>query len=496
LKFRKDGNISGSLKGFKNPLHNCIFLLNEATILVGTKKVIFVIDVNKKQKIKRFPLNYTAHSIYYMKGNIFLGLKNNKNSCLLFEYIINKKYDEIFLECIGKGRDYCSEISFISSLDKKTLITCNKQKCIKTWKERENKPKLLLIENNPYFNYEEGYESENETPGEKETPGNDNITNDEMDNLSGKINFDKEKINNPLDQVNQIGQFGIGINNKINPMMSQNMENNNMNIPQQNMMNNMNPQMGQINQMNPLMNNQMMNQMDFQIGQMNPMNPLMNSQIMNQINSPMGQIDQINQFNPLMNNQKINQIDSQMGQMSQMNPLMNTQMMMNTHMINDINPIMQQQMAQQIQMMQQPQNIFNKSNLEKSEHSNQDSNFLFSPPNFQPQRSISVIFRAKFLVTVQGFPEDKVSSIIEKYRNKTGDKDQKTDFIFNCQKLNTSLFLNLSLAEAKITNGANIYVCERQCLPIKNEVEKEKEDDKVEKEDDKEEKEDDNGDRD
>ena len=400
------------------------------------------------------------------------------------------------MECIGKGRDYCSEISFISSLDKKTLITCNKQKCIKTWKERENKPKLLLIENNPYFNYEEGYESENETPGEKETRGNDNIINAEMDNLSGKFNFDKEKINNPLDQVNQIGQFGIGINDKINPMMSQKLENNNMNIPQQNMMNHMNPQMGQINQMNPLMNNQMMNQMDFKIGQMNPMNPLMNSQIMNQINSPMGQIDQINQFNPLMNNQKINQMDSQMGQMSQMNPLMNTQMMMNTHMINDINPIMQQQMAQQIQMMQQPQNIFNKSNLEKSEHSNQDSNFLFSPPNFQPQRSISVIFRAKFLVTVQGFPEDKVSSIIEKYRNKTGDQDQKTDFIFNCQKLNTSLFLNLSLAEAKITNGANIYVCERQCLPIKNEVEKEKEDDKVEKEDDKEEKEDDNGDRD
>ena len=55
-----------SLKGFKDPLHNCIFLLNEKTILVGIKKAIYIIDINKKQKIKRFLLNYSAHSIYYI----------------------------------------------------------------------------------------------------------------------------------------------------------------------------------------------------------------------------------------------------------------------------------------------------------------------------------------------------------------------------------------------------------------------------------------------
>ena len=111
LKFWEDtyyGFRNISLKGFKNPLYNCIFLLYQATILVGTKKVIYVIDINRKQKIKRFPLNYNAHSIYYIDGNIFLGLKNNENSCLLFEYIVDKKYDEMFLECIGKGRDLCS----------------------------------------------------------------------------------------------------------------------------------------------------------------------------------------------------------------------------------------------------------------------------------------------------------------------------------------------------------------------------------------------------
>ena len=50
------------------------------------------------------------------------------------------------------------------------MITCNKQNFIKIWKETENKPKLILIENNPYYNFEEGYENENETPGENETP--------------------------------------------------------------------------------------------------------------------------------------------------------------------------------------------------------------------------------------------------------------------------------------------------------------------------------------
>ena len=89
-----------SLKGFKDPLHNCIFLLNEKTILVGIKKAIYIIDINKKQKIKRFLLNYSAHSIYYINGNIFLGLKNNLNSSLLFEYIIEKENDDMNLKCI------------------------------------------------------------------------------------------------------------------------------------------------------------------------------------------------------------------------------------------------------------------------------------------------------------------------------------------------------------------------------------------------------------
>ena len=52
------------------------------------------------QKIKRFLLYYSAHSINYINGNIFLGVKNNLNSSLLFEYIIEKENDDMNLKCI------------------------------------------------------------------------------------------------------------------------------------------------------------------------------------------------------------------------------------------------------------------------------------------------------------------------------------------------------------------------------------------------------------
>ena len=121
-----------------------------------------MLDINKKQKIKSFLLNYSAYSICYINGNIFLGLKHDKSSCILFQYIINKKNGQINLECIGKGRDKCNNITFIDSLGEKVLITYNKDKYIKIWEETEEKPKLLLVENNTDYNFEEGYDSENE----------------------------------------------------------------------------------------------------------------------------------------------------------------------------------------------------------------------------------------------------------------------------------------------------------------------------------------------
>ena len=57
-------------------------------------------------------------------------------------------------------------------------------------------------------------------------------------------------------------------------------------------------------------------------------------------------------------------------------------------------------------------------------------------------------------VTVQCNPEEKVSDIIEKYRNKANDHDESKKFVFNAKDLNP----NLSVTEAGIMNNANIFV--------------------------------------
>ena len=52
--------------------------------------------------------------------------------------------------------------------------------------------------------------------------------------------------------------------------------------------------------------------------------------------------------------------------------------------------------------------------------------------------------------------EERVSDLIEKYRNKSGDRDPTKKFIFNAKNLND--FLTLTCAEAGLTECANIFV--------------------------------------
>ena len=210
LKFweykNSDCNVKGLLKGFKNSLHNCISLINESIVLIGTKNKVIFVDFLKKQKIKKFMLEYNAYSICNFNGNIFLGLKNSRTSCLLYEYNYAKENDEINFECIGKGKDICSKISFIYVLNEKRIITCNKNNFIKIWKETENKPNLFLLGNDPDYNFQEDYESDievNITPkgendnikNEDETPGNDSIipNNEKIERYIERINNDEKR---------------------------------------------------------------------------------------------------------------------------------------------------------------------------------------------------------------------------------------------------------------------------------------------------------------
>ena len=161
------------IKGFKNYLKNCLYLIDEKYVLVGTKNSVVFIDINTKEKIKKFFLDFNAYSICYFNKKIFLGLKNNRKTTLLYEYEYRNENKEIKLECIGKGCDLCLKIPYIYAITERTIVTSNINNSIKIWKVTEEKPKSLFYKFNPFYYLEEDYNSEIDL-GEDITPGNEN----------------------------------------------------------------------------------------------------------------------------------------------------------------------------------------------------------------------------------------------------------------------------------------------------------------------------------
>ena len=72
------------------------------------------------------------------------------------------------------------------------------------------------------------------------------------------------------------------------------------------------------------------------------------------------------------------------------------------------------------------------------------------------QRKINIIFRTNknSPINVEYFVNEKVSDIIQRYRNKALDFDYSKKFIFNAKSINP----NLSSEEAGLTNNSNIFV--------------------------------------
>ena len=129
-----------------------------------------------------------------------------------------------------------------------------------------------------------------------------------------------------------------------------------------------------------------------------------------------------NNFNPMPNPMFNDQIQQQMLQ----------QQMLQQQLMQQ--QIMQQQIMQQ-QIMQQQMEMQNQYIRVIFRQSGENSKNI--PP-----------------ITIQCKPFDSVSSIIEKYRNASGDKDPYKKFIFNAKNLNQALDLN----EAGISNNSNIFV--------------------------------------
>ena len=122
--------------------------------------------------------------------------------------------------------------------------------------------------------------------------------------------------------------------------------------------------------------------------------------------------------------------------------------------------MMQANIQQQANLQAQMNNVLQNSGNNQQPTTTQNPTATSSMP--QPSGpGICVIFRASGATGQAGAPimvqcmnEDKVSSVIEKYRSKASDNDTTKKFIFNAKNLNPSL----TVAEAGLTNNANIFV--------------------------------------
>ena len=233
---------------------------------------------------------------------------------------------------------------------------------------------------------------------------------------------------NPMGNNNSLNQIQSPMNMNLNSM-------NNQQQPQQPGLNLGNNQMqDQSNQMAQLMGNNMGQQTGVN-------NQMMQQQMMQQ---------------PMMGNSGLmdNNAMTQMMQQQMMQQQMMQQQMMQQQM-------MQQQMMQQQAKQAQMQNILNQAAGTGQGAANPSIQMPSSVPSTSQGAGISVIFRASGAtgqasapIMVQCMSDEKVSEVIEKYRNKSGDRDPTKKFIFNAKNLAPSL----SVAEAGITNNANIFV--------------------------------------
>jgi len=161
-------------------------------------------------------------------------------------------------------------------------------------------------------------------------------------------------------------------------------------------------------------------------------------------------MNNMNNMNNLNNMNMLNNNESQM-MMNKMN-MNNTMNMYN--MINmNMNMDMNNQMNQMKQMQEEMINIIMK---DSQQNSKPDSSSLSSQ-----QGGLNVFFRANSH-DGKGKPplmfkcqlNEKVSDLIQRYREKSGDRDQSKKFIFNAKNLNQSL----TIGEAGISNDGNIFV--------------------------------------
>ena len=98
-------------------------------------------------------------------------------------------------------------------------------------------------------------------------------------------------------------------------------------------------------------------------------------------------------------------------------------------------------------------------------HMNNGMNMMFRNYPIPSPNSISILFdndkHDKKYTNIICDPNEKISSLIEKYRVKANDHNQKEEFIFNAMKLDP----NKTLSEAGLRNGSRIKVIDMRGPP-------------------------------
>ena len=227
--------------------------------------------------------------------------------------------------------------------------------------------------------------------------------------------------------------------------------------------------------MNPNMNNGMgmNNGMNMDMNNMNNMNMNMNNMNMNMNNMNMGNMGNMNNgMNMGMNNMNMDM--NNMNNMNAMNNGMNMNMNMNN--MNNMNMMNGMQMNPMNQMMNfnmmgnnmQGQNMANMAQSIMNNFSN------FQPPIVQDNQAqnnnnsnfINLKFRAGGLqrqtqqddsdagIVIQCTLDEKLSVIVDRYKNKSGDDITDKKFVYNAKNLN----LTLTAAEAGLINNSIIFV--------------------------------------
>ena len=214
--------------------------------------------------------------------------------------------------------------------------------------------------------------------------------------------------------------------------------------------NGMNMDMNNMNNMNMNMNNMNMNMNNMNMGNMGNMNNGMNMGI-NNMNMDMNNMNNMNNMNAMNNGMNMNMNMNNMNNMNMMNG-MQINPMMNFNMMG--NNMQGQNMANMAQSMMNNFSNFQPPIVQDNQAQNNNNS-----------NSINVKFRAGGLqrqtqqddsdpgIVIQCTLDEKLSVIVDRYKNKSLDDITDKKFVYNAKKLN----LTSTAAEAGLINGSIIF---------------------------------------